>query len=117
MYKKLFFGLALFGLLTALLAACSIRDTAVSGPVVDMGNAAFIQTSITVHKGDQLILANPSSVAHDITNGSWVGGAQKPAAEPGAPPVTIVSNPGDSTPVGPFNTAGMFHLFCTIHPG
>lgn len=117
MHKKLLFGLALFGLLSVLLAACAIRDTAVSGPTVPMGNAAFIQTSITIHKGDPLVLTNPSTVAHEIKNGSWVNGAQKPATESGAPQVSFTSNAGDSMAVGPFNTAGTFHLYCTIHQG
>src|SRR5437588_2037548 len=117
MYKKLFFALAFFALLSALLAACAIRATAVAGPTVQMGSAAFLQTSITVHKGDQLILANPSTQPHNIRNGSWDGSTQKPATEPGAPTVSINFNPGDTSPVGPFNTAGTFHLFCTIHQG
>ena len=43
MYKKVLVGLLVFGVLTALLAACSIRDeTASTGPAVHMGGANFI---------------------------------------------------------------------------
>src|SRR2546429_7386841 len=66
MYKKLFLGLALFSIITVLLAACAIVDTATqaSGPTVHMGGAVFIQTSITVKKGDMLNLVDDSSAQH-----------------------------------------------------
>jgi plastocyanin len=117
MHKRLLFGLALFGLLTILFASCSIRDTAISGPTVHMGPAAFIQTSITIPKGSPLILVDDVSVQHIIKNGSWAGSNQEAKVEPGAPTVDVTYNGNDSAPVGPFTTAGTFHLYCTIHPG
>jgi len=42
-------------------------------------------------------------------------GSQNTSAEPGAPAVNnITVNSGSLTP-GPFNTAGIYHIYCTIH--
>ena len=120
MYKKLVFGLVLFGLLSVLLAACAIVDTSTLNanlPTADMGGASFLQSSVTIKKGDMLNLVDQAASTHIITNGSWVGSTQKPAKEPGAPSINQTYNGNDSAPVGPFNNAGTFHLYCTIHPG
>ncbi len=120
MYKKIVFGLVLFGLLSVLLAACAIVDTSTLNanlPSVSMGGASFIQSSVTIKKGEMLNLVDTAPSTHIITNGSWVGSTQKPAKEPGAPSINQTYNGNDSAPVGPFNSAGTFHLYCTIHPG
>ena len=117
MYKKLLFGVVLFGLCSILFAACAIVDTAsqASGPTVDMGGTNFIQSSITIKKGDMLNLDDKAASTHIIVNGSWVNGTAKPAKEAGAPTVNQTYNGLDSAAVGPFTTAGTFHLYCTIH--
>ena len=119
MYKRILFGVVLFGTITVLLAACAIVDTSnmASGPTVHMGGTNFNQSSITIHKGDMLNLVDDAASTHIITNGSWVGSTQKPAKESGAPSVNQTFNGSDSAAVGPFTTAGTFHLYCTIHPG
>ncbi len=116
MYKRISIGLALFGLLTVLLAACAIVDTSANtGPTVQMGGSTFTQTSITIHKGDMLNLVDTAPSPHTILNGSWVNGAAKPATEYGAPTVNVSFNGNDSGAIGPFNSAGTFHLYCSIH--
>src|SRR5436305_356711 len=119
MYKRIVGGLVIFGILATLLSACAIVDTAntASYPTVHMGGSTFIQTSITIHKGDMLNLVDDAASTHIITNGSWVGSTQKPAKESGAPSVNQTFNGSDSASVGPFTTAGTFHLYCTVHPG
>src|SRR5256885_10372811 len=119
MYKRIVGGLVIFGILATLLSACAIVDTAntASYPTVHMGGSTFIQTSITIHKGDMLNLVDDVASTHIITNGSWVGSTQKPAKENGAPSVNVTLNGSDSSSVGPFTTAGTFHLYCTVHPG
>lgn len=120
MYKKMLFGIVLFGLFSVLFAACAIVDTSTLNanlPTVDMGGASFIQSSITIKKGDMLNLVDQAPSTHIITNGSWVGSTQKPAKEPGAPSINQTYTGSDSAPVGPFTTSGTFHLYCTIHPG
>ncbi len=116
MHKKMLIGLVLFGLLTALLSACGIKDLgAASGPSVHMNGTDFVQTSVTIHKGDMLNLIDDAASTHIIVNGSWINSTAKPAVEPGAPTVNQQYNGNDSAPIGPFNTAGAFHLYCTIH--
>ena len=116
MHKKMLIGLVLFGLLTLLLSACGIKDlSTASGPSVHMSGTDFVQKSVTVHKGDMLNLVDDAASTHIIVNGSWVNGTAKPAVEPGAPTINQQYNGNDSAPIGPFNTAGTFHLYCTIH--
>ncbi|MBV9230211.1 MAG: hypothetical protein JOZ18_12935 [Chloroflexi bacterium] len=120
MYKKILFGLVGCALLTVLFAACTIRDasTIQSGPSVKMGASTFLQPTITIKKGDTLTLVNTAAVTHIVVNGTWDGATQKPGKEPGAPAVNLnFTGSGDSKPAGPFNTAGTFKLYCTIHGG
>jgi plastocyanin len=103
-------------LLTLLVAACTIENAgAITGPTVHMGATDFIQHSVTLRKGDKLTLTDDTTSPHIITNGSWVNGVAKPSKEPGAPSVNQQFNGNDSATIGPFNTAGTFHLYCTIH--
>ena len=119
MFKKILVGLLVFSLLTAILAACSIYDEASvpKGPEAHMAGASFLVSSVNVKKGDMLTLVDDSSAQHIIKNGTWEGNTQKPATESGAPTVNVTLNGNDSAPIGPFNTAGKFQLYCTIHPG
>jgi plastocyanin len=87
------------------------------GTTVHLGNATFLQSSITIPKGSKLTLVDDVAVPHIIENGSWKGSTQAPAKEPGAPTVNANFAGNDTHEVGPFTTAGTFHLFCTIHPG
>lgn len=119
MYKRIVVGLCLFGLLTVLLGACAIVDTANTAnlPTVHMGGSTFIQTSITIHKGDMLNLVDDAASTHTIANGTWDGTTAKPGTENGAPTVNKTFLGNDSGTIGPFTTAGTFMLYCTIHPG
>ena len=87
------------------------------GPSVHMGPTTFLQPSITVSKGSSLNLIDDVPVLHIIGNGSWVKNVAQPAREPGAPTVNNVqiSSAGQSITVGPFNTAGTYHLYCSVH--
>ena len=116
--KKILLGLLLCGLLSTLVAACGIYDvsTVPTGPTVHMGAADFLQPSVTIHQDDMLTLIDDSASTHIIKNGSWVNGVAKPGKEPGAPTVNQTFNGNDSASIGPFNTPGTYHLYCTIHP-
>src|SRR5437763_16825917 len=83
MYKRILSGLGLLGAITVLLAACAIVDTSTTstGPSVHMGGATFLQSSITIHKGDILNIVDDSASAHIITNGTLAGSTQEPAKE------------------------------------
>ena len=117
MYKKIFAGLLLLGILSVTLAACAIRDTAGSAnlPSVHMGGTDFLQHSITIPKGSSFNLVDDAASQHIIQNGTWVNGTAKPGTESGAPTVNQTFNGNDSAPIGPFNSAGTFKLYCTIH--
>lgn len=119
MYKKLLFGIVTLALLSVVLAACSIKDsaTAATGPSVQMGGASFLQSTIAIKKGDTLTLVDTSSSPHIIENGYWQGSTQHPAKESGAPTVNINFSGSDTHSTAPFNTAGTFKLYCTIHGG
>jgi plastocyanin len=83
-----------------------------------MGDMNFLQSSVTIRKGEKLTLTDDSAVTHIIANGSWDGSTPKSASEQGAPEVKNVNISGTtSQTLGPFTTAGTFHLYCTIHPG
>ena len=118
MYKKIFIGLLVFGLMTTILAACAIYDqSSTSGPEAHMAGASFTQTSVTINKGAMLTLVDDVAVQHIIKNGTWNGNTPQPKTESGAPTVDVTLNGNDSAAIGPFNTAGTFQLYCTIHPG
>lgn len=89
-----------------------------SGNTVHMNNMQFLQSSITIQKGESITLVADTAVPHIIANGTWQNGEAKPAKEPGAPEINGVQiNGNSSSTLGPFNTAGTFQLYCTIHPG
>lgn len=118
MYKKLLVGVAILAILTTILAACSIHDTGgPSGPTVHMGNANFVQTTITISKGQSINVIDDVAVVHIITNGEWQSGVAHQAKEGGAPSYNKTFNGNDSDTLGPFTTSGTFHYYCTVHPG
>jgi plastocyanin len=126
--------LAVLAIGSVLLAACARPGTSESaqnggssgnggsssggGNTVHMGNTTFLQSSISIAKGSSLKLVNDVAVVHIIANGTYdASGTPKPGKEPGAPTVSNLqfSSAGDSKTVGPFTTAGTFHLYCTVH--
>ena len=114
--KKLLAVLVLLSLITVFVGACGGSSGSGSNDV-HMGNTNFAQSSVTMSKGSSLNLIDDGAVTHIIANGSWVNGTPMPATEPGAPTVNNVqfNTAGQSQTVGPFNTAGAFHLYCTVH--
>jgi len=119
--KKVLSILLLSCTIALTLAACGDTGTgnsAGSGNTVHMNNADFLQPSITIHKGESITLVADTGVPHRIANGAWENGTAQAAKEAGAPQVNNVQIDGNSSQtIGPFNTAGTFHLYCTIHPG
>ncbi len=89
-----------------------------SKATVHMGNTNFLQSSVTISKGGSITLTDDVNVTHIISNGSWVNGTAKPATEPGAPVVKDMTfnAAGQSKTIGPFNTPGTYHYYCSVHP-
>lgn len=119
--KKLIVFCMLLGLFVMLLAACSGGSSGNNGssstPTVHLGASNFNQASVTLQKGQSLTMIDDTSSVHIIMNGSWVNGAPQPKQESGAPKVNVQFNGNDTHQIGPFNTAGTYHLYCTVHPG
>ena len=112
------------GLILVFVAACGRGTSASSsggsssGNVteVHMGVQSFLQSSVTIKKGDSLKLVNDASDIHLISLGQWVNGSPKPEAEPGAPQVHALKFTGKASHlIGPWKTPGTYHLYCTIH--
>ncbi len=78
-----------------------------------------MQSSITISKGSSITLVEDSAALHIIANGSWMNGNPQPMQESGVPVMNNVqiSGSGSSQVIGPFNTPGTYHLYCTVHPG
>lgn len=127
--KKFALLSVLVSLAAALLTACSgsagscgssssSGSSSGSTPTVHMCGNNFVQSSITISKGQSLTLVDDSSTGHSIANGSWVNGSAQPKQEPGALAVNNLQiNGNTSQTIGPFTTAGTYHLYCTWHPG
>ena len=113
-------AICLLAMLTIMITACT-GGTAGSGNdknTVHMNDTDFVQSSITIKKGESLTLVDDSAAVHVIENGTWDrNGTPKPNREQGAPTVDAQINGGDSKTFGPFNTAGTFQLYCTVHNG
>ncbi|GCE03872.1 cupredoxin domain-containing protein [Dictyobacter aurantiacus] len=117
--KKLFGAFILFSLFTVFISACAMGGNTATGPnPVHMDSTSFTQSSITIKKGEIITLINDDAPPHVIANGTWDDSTPKPAIEPGAPKVNNMQVDGfGSGKLGPFNTAGTFKLYCTVHPG
>jgi len=122
MLKKTFLIVGFCSMLTLLLVACGRTtdgsDKTVASNQVQMNDTQFVQSSVTIKKGESITLVATTFTPHIIANGTWDNGQATPANEPGAPPVKNVQvNGNSSSTIGPFSTAGTFKLYCTIHTG
>jgi plastocyanin len=126
--KQLVAVLMVLSVVTLFMVACSAgsrssKKSSVSscesrGTEVNMAEYGFMQPSVTIGKGCSLNLIANTRAAHIIRNGFWdSNGTATPATEPGAPTINVWVNGNASQSVGPFNTAGTYHLYCTVHPG
>lgn len=117
-FIAIFVALSLFTILTA--ASCSGTGGGGStgtGTSVHMGETTFTQSSVTISKGSSLNLIDDVPVTHIISNGTWADNTAKPAIEANAPTVSNLqfNSAGQSMSVGPFNTVGTYHLYCSVH--
>jgi plastocyanin len=112
-------GMSLVALIVAANPQASEAGSTTNGePTVHMGVVNFVQNVVLVPKGSKLLLVNDTTVEHNLQNGSWTSsGTVVTPVEPGAPVLHNVESTGGSLEIGPFNTAGIFHIYCTIHRG
>jgi hypothetical protein len=124
--------LAIFALGSILLAACARPGTVTvssggSTPTPGGSGCAtgtvhtlattFQEPCVNVAKGSSLTVMPSVQSLHILSNGSWVNGSPQPANEPGAPVVNSVQETTSPVTIGPFNTAGTFHIYCSVHTG
>ncbi|GHO43248.1 cupredoxin domain-containing protein [Ktedonospora formicarum] len=116
--KKFITLLLLFGTIATLFTACATGgDTSNKPNTVHMKELVFSPTTITIHKGEKVNIVNDVTIAHIIANGTWQNNVPKVGKESGAPQINIQFTGNDSQEIGPFNTAGTFQFYCTVHPG
>src|SRR5579885_2889651 len=123
--KKLLLAFAFLCMISVLVVACGGTTTGTGSggssgnATVHMGQTNFDQSSVTISKGGTVTLVSDTSSVHIISNGQWVNGLARQGKESGAPTVNNVqfTSSGESKVIGPFNTAGTFHLYCSVHPG
>jgi hypothetical protein len=108
----------------ALLLGALVQPAATTGtlytngvPTVHMSAGSFIQTSVTLPKGSKLLLVDDVAAVHIIANGTWQNGTVAQTNEAGAPSINNVQVSGGSIEVGPFTTAGTYHIYCKVHQG
>lgn len=112
-------GMVLVALIIAAVPQASALSANVNGePAVHMTATNFAQNVVLVSKGSRLLIVSDSSVEHILQNGAWdASGAPHPLVESGAPTLHNVNITGGSQQIGPFTTAGVYHIYCTIHRG
>jgi plastocyanin len=112
-------GMLIVSLIVAANPQASAASTNPNGePVVHMAPDHFVQNVVLVPKGETLLIVNDSSVEHVLQNGTWdKNGTPHAGVEPGAPTLRNVDITGGSREIGPFPSAGVYHLYCTLHQG
>ena len=97
-------------------SSSSSASSCPAGDTVKTGTSSFEQACITLSKGGTLKVVQDQSSFHILDYGQWSGGSAQPATYPGAPAMKDLQLQGASVSIGPFTTAGTFHIYCTVHP-
>lgn len=114
-------GIVLGTILVSLIVAANPQASGAASnqngePTVHMSVASFVQNVVLVPKGSKLKIVDDGQFQHILQNGMWTAsGSAKPATEPGVPTLNNVTVNGGSLEMGPFATAGVYHIYCTIH--
>jgi len=84
---------------------------------VHLGGVNFASSSVTIAKGSSLTLIDDGNFAHNISGGVWQNGQPVSQQEAGAPGINnlTLNGTGKSVQIGPFTTAGTYHIYCTLH--
>jgi len=85
--------------------------------VVRLRPNSFTPSTIELPVGRNVLMIDDAPIPHFIRDGQWLStGAAQTDREPGAPAVNLTITNG-AIQVGPFWKAGVYHLYCTVHPG
>jgi plastocyanin len=110
-------GMLIVSALAAANPAISSTSSTNGEPSAHMTLDNFSPNVVLVPKGSKLLMVDDASVEHILQNGAWANGTARTITESGAPIIHNVDITGGSVEIGPFTTAGIFHIYCTIHPG
>jgi plastocyanin len=111
-------GIIIVSLIVAANPPTSAASTTTNGePTVHMSATNFVQNVVLVPKGAKLRLVDDGNVEHVLQNGFWQGTTPSNQIEPGAPTVQNRDINGGSLEIGPFTTAGIYHIYCSVHVG
>ena len=114
-------GIVLGTMLVSLIVAANPQNTSAvtnqgGEPTVHMSVVSFVQNVVLVPKGSKLMIVDDGQYQHILQNGMWTAsGSAKSMTEPGAPTLNNVTVNSGSLEIGPFTTAGVYHIYCTIH--
>lgn len=86
-------------------------------PTVHMTAGSFAQSSVSIATGSKLLLVDDTTALHILANGSWQNRTANATREPGAPAVNNLHVSGNNVEIGPYTTAGTYHIYCVVHPG
>lgn len=112
------FGAMLIGLIGQPATAGGAAAAQAGTETVHLEASTFAPDIVAVHKGDTLAIVDDVPVPHTLTNGTWSASNQPvPGVEPGAVILSNINLNNTSVTVGPFTTAGTYHIYCTVHPG
>lgn len=113
------FGAILLGAFGPTLGPAPATATTGGEPTVHLGISSFLQPSVTVPKGSKLLLIDDGTFEHSFSNGTWVNGQPQAETLAGAPTVNHldINGAGKRVEIGPFTTAGTYHIYCSIHQG
>lgn len=130
--RKVLLTLVTLGCLLMLVSACArnissgppsssppptaTTSSCASGTVHSLASS-FKESCVLVKKGGKLQIIPSVTSFHNLDPGSWENGNAVPMTEPGAPPIHHVQVTSSPVSIGPWNTAGTFHIYCTVHPG
>lgn len=118
--KKLAMIITAAAIITILVACGSVSNPNITNPnTVKTEGGVFSISSITIKKGSTItFLDDPNNGALHIL---VIGRDAQPETENGAPDfgggaAGIRIDVGDSWTTPPWNTAGTYHVACTVHP-
>lgn len=112
-------GMILLGSLAQPVTATSQPTTTNGEATVHLMISSFSTPTVHVAKGAKLLMIDDGNYEHNLSNGTWVNGQPQPENVTGAPAVKSVNinGTGKQVEIGPFTTAGTYHLFCSLHTG
>ncbi len=86
-------------------------------PTLHVSAGNFDLPSVTIAKGSKLLLVDDTTSQHVLANGMWQQNTPIEKQELGAPLVSNLTLSGNTVTIGPFATAGTYHILCLIHHG